>query len=457
VNKWTVDAIPLTVILALRQDITVGAIISMALVTIVHVKAGVFSGRTLKDIRFVLVQPMIRGLGGPFIKVSGLGINGFPQRNIKIYINDEETDVEYIEIDQSAVKEAIGFIGESGSTSDFNNAASGELLEPVSSGSQTPEDSLEDVRKRMIERFGVLSEMSIAAAKGALRGLLIYGPPGLGKSFEVEKAMELANAISAQEFARLSELKKKLTARENDIDYVEDDNDPEIDDAASINDVKACFDVNPETGEETITKQVFHIHKGFVRAAGLYAFLYEHRHAHNVLVFDDTKAVLDEDDCAELLKSALDTTKKRVISWTVSARRDGLPLSFTFDASIIFISNDDFDAMAKAGRLTPHLEAILDRCLSIDIMLKTAKEKLVRIDYVSRDQGMIENRLSQGVNAVSSDKIEMVREELLAWVHKNYHKFNNLSLRKILHLADLYKSGPHWERLAEITLLKGVR
>jgi hypothetical protein len=422
------------------------------LVRIAHIKHGTFAGRALSDVRFMLIEKVTNGLRGPFLKVTGVGVMGFPQRNIKIYVDDEATDVDYIDVEQSEAKHILGNFGKDECSSDSAEQPLTDLTYNM-----IAEESIDDIRKRMIERFLVLSEMSVAAAQGTIRGLLVSGPPGVGKSYEVEQAMTIAKAISADEFDRLKRLKASLTARENDIDYVEEDNDLEID-ACSIDDVKACFDINPLTGEETIKKQVFHIHKGFVRASGLYAYLYEHRHSHNVLIFDDTRTVLDEDDCADLLKSALDTTKKRIISWTVSGRRDGLPLSFVFDASIIFISNDDFDSMLKtSSRTMPHLEAILDRCLSIDVMLKTAKEKLVRIDYVSRDKGMIESRLREGVNPIDVDELENVREELLAWVHKHYQKFGNLSLRKILHLADLYKSGPHWERFAEITLLKNVR
>ena len=43
---------------------------------------------------------------------------------------------------------------------------------------------------RIKRRFAILDEMTDAVANGVVRGLIVSGPPGVGKSFGVEKILD---------------------------------------------------------------------------------------------------------------------------------------------------------------------------------------------------------------------------------------------------------------------------
>ena len=84
-------------------------------------------------------------------------------------------------------------------------------------------------------------------------------------------------------------------------------------------------------------------------AIGLYTKLYEYSDKGNVVVFDDCDSVLLDDLALNILKAALDTSKKRRISWNTDStylRKEGIPDSFEFNAGAIFITNIKFEKRA---------------------------------------------------------------------------------------------------------------
>ena len=78
--------------------------------------------------------------------------------------------------------------------------------------------------------------------------------------------------------------------------------------------------------------------------------------ANSVVVFDDCDSILLDEVCLNLLKGALDSGKKRKISWLAeshSLRREGVPDSFDFKGGVIFITNLKFDQMKKPKDTRP--------------------------------------------------------------------------------------------------------
>jgi hypothetical protein len=129
-----------------------------------------------------------------------------------------------------------------------------------------------------------------------------------------------------------------------------------------------------------------------------------------------------------------------------------------YEGSAVFITNTNFEEIADSqSKISPHIAAILDRCLYLDLFLETTREKLVRIDYVCREQKMFERELLSGPTPIAADELNLTIEELLAWTHENANHFKRLSLRTMHHLAGLRRTAENWQRLAEVTLLKGRR
>ena len=151
-------------------------------------------------------------------------------------------------------------------------------------------ESDEEVIARIRQRFEILDEMTTAATTGDIRAMIVSGPPGVGKSFGVERIVE-----------------------------------------------KAClFD---QISGKRLRAEVI---KGSTSALGLYCALYKHSDANCMLVFDDCDSILLDDVSLNLLKGALDSGKKRKISWLSDSHmlhREGVPNSFEIKGSVIFITN----------------------------------------------------------------------------------------------------------------------
>jgi len=250
-----------------------------------------------------------------------------------------------------------------------------------------------EIDARLRERFEILDILTQAALFGDARSVIVSGPAGLGKSFNVDKVL-------------------------------------------------ASWD--PEQINHTIVK-------GFVRPTGLYKMLYEHREPGKVLVFDDADSVFFDDVALNLLKGVCDTTDIRHVSWLAETNMetdDGekLPRHFIFEGTIVFITNLDFDDMIDRGhKLAPHMSALVSRSHYIDLSMKTKRDYLVRIRQVVAD-GMLRD---QGLSAVQE-------AEVMAYIEEKQNVLRELSLRMAVKIGNLVKTGQAWKKLANVTCCKNT-
>jgi hypothetical protein len=163
-------------------------------------------------------------------------------------------------------------------------------------------------------------------------------------------------------------------------------------------------------------------------------------------VFDDCDSILLDDVALNLLKGALDSGKKRTISWlseSSALRREGIPERFEFKGSVIFITNLKFDKM-KSQKLKDHLDALQSRCHYLDLTLDTMRDKILRIRQIADD----------GVLFDGYDFDDVARDEIIQFMDDNQSRLREMSLRMALKIADLRKMSPNWRRLAETTVMK---
>jgi hypothetical protein len=266
-----------------------------------------------------------------------------------------------------------------------------------SSPAQSRESDAEII-ERLRERFEILEDMTRAVKKGAVRAMIVSGAPGVGKSFGVERVLGKHTLMA--DIADDSKLKK------------------------------------------------FEIVKGAMSAIGLYSKLYEYSDAKSILVFDDCDSVLLDDLSLNILKAALDTSKKRTISWNTDSRllrSEGVPNSFEFKGGAIFITNINFQNI-KSKKLQDHLAALESRCHYIDLTIHTEREKMLRIKQIVGD-GMLDDY----------DFTQEQTAELIQFVDDNKKRLRELSLRTVLKTADLIRSFPErWKRVAEVSLMRSL-
>jgi hypothetical protein len=261
---------------------------------------------------------------------------------------------------------------------------------------ETPKETDEEAMDRIATRFGVLDEMSKACIKGDIRAMIVTGPAGIGKSHGVSLQMEKASL-----FDNLASKKPR-----------------------------------------------FEIVKGAMSGIGLFAKLYKFSDAKNVLVFDDCD-IWEDQDAINVLKGALDSGKTRRISWNKDSRllrEEGIPNSFNFNGSIIFITNKSFDAK-KAGKMQPHLDALQSRCHFLDLTVDTERDKMLRIKQVHRD--------ADGGLFAEYDFSQEQTDEIMSFIDANCNKLREVSLRMCLKVADLVKISANWRELAKATCMKG--
>ena len=175
--------------------------------------------------------------------------------------------------------------------------------------------------------------------------------------------------------------------------------------------------------------------RGFVRATGLFKLLWEHREKGSVLMFDDADSVFADETALNLLKGALDTTKKRTISWrSEKAFEDAtggeIPQSFDFDGSVIFVTNLNFQrAVASNNRLAPHMEALMSRSFYLDLNLTTTRELIVRIQSVVKHSSILS---TMGLSKTA-------QKTIMAYIVENTTRLRELSLRSVIKLGTIMR------------------
>jgi hypothetical protein len=261
---------------------------------------------------------------------------------------------------------------------------------------EAPAETDEQAMNRISTRFEILDEMAKACIAGDIRALIVTGPPGVGKSHTVIQEMEKASLFD------------KIAQR------------------------------NPR----------FEIVKGAISGIGLFATLYKFSDPRNVLVFDDCD-VWSDPDALNVLKGALDSGKKRRISWNKDSRllRDeGVPNSFDFHGSIIFITNVDVANNNKRSTVKAHIDALQSRAHYLDLTIDTERDKMLRVRQVHRDtnNGLFED---YGFNDAQST-------EILDFMETNLTSLREISLRMAVKIADLVKVSKNWKMLAEATCVK---
>jgi hypothetical protein len=199
---------------------------------------GTYRNQPVNNITFNLVKGYQTGAKGGYVTVNADG-----------YFGPDLPEVVRINVNTI---EDLEFVSES--------VPPGEFVAPIA---KAPVETDEEVIARIGERFDILDQMTKATIAGDVRAMIVVGPPGVGKSYGVEKQLEHSGLFD------------KLSGR----------------------------------------RVKYEVIKGAMTPIGLYCTLYKHSDPCNVLVFDDCDAVFRDEAGRNILKGALDTKKIRRISY----------------------------------------------------------------------------------------------------------------------------------------------
>jgi hypothetical protein len=231
------------------------------------------------------------------------------------------------------------------------------------------------------QRFSFLTDLVTMVAKRQAVSVVVTGPGGLGKTHTVQAALKAAG-------------------------------------------LKDASDMN-SFGKDGLYRVI----KGYSTAKGLFRELYENRDS--VIVFDDCDAVLKDPVALNLLKGALDSYDKRVISWNADFRDEDLERSFQFTGRVIFISNikrENLDA------------ALLTRAYCVDLRMTDA-QKLERMSVLTESEDFL-----------PQFDIKHKREAL-ALIGEVGDRAREISLRTLQAVTRIRAANTkNWRALAEYTL-----
>lgn len=359
----------------------------MSITPTAHIIKGIWRTSDVSGMTFPLISPGIMDStkGGYYITVYGGAT--FPNtKNIRVYF-DKKSDVKLtgvnLEEDDNTNK---------ATNSNFSSVEDLTVDVPLEGdfNGETEVGAIE----RITKRFEILEEMTEAVGDGVVRGMIVSGAPGIGKSYGVEKVLKKHSMM-------------------------------QMDGAKS------------------------EIVRGVLTPVGMYRKLFEFSNDFNVLVFDDSDSVFFDQMTLGLLKVALDTSNERVIQWNAQNHelaKDGIPSQFEFKGGIIFITNMDIEN-TRSKILQPHLDALISRTHYLDLTIHTRRDKFLRIKSLVEDGNIMKKYNFHNENMES---------EILDYVRNNVTKLRELSLRTVLKIADLAKMRPsHWRDLADVTLLRG--
>ena len=237
------------------------------------------------------------------------------------------------------------------------------------------------------ERFGFLSDMVTMLAKGDQASVVVTGPGGLGKSHTVSKTLSSAG------FKDLSTLQEYAVG-------------------------------------SIVPPKSFVVIKGYSTPKGLYRTLYENKNS--IIVFDDCDSVLKDPVSLNLLKGALDSYSKRIISWRADIKDEDLPTSFEFKGRVVFISNMSISSLDQA---------IVTRSMAVDLTM-TTDQKIERMRHL----------LQTGEFMPEYDLV--AKNDAMALVESVKSTVKELSLRTLIQVTKIRKSNPNgnWKKLAEYAI-----
>jgi hypothetical protein len=235
-------------------------------------------------------------------------------------------------------------------------------------------------------RFGFVEKLVTMVASGVQPSAVITGEGGLGKTYTVTKTLE------SHGYKDISDL--------------------------------ADFQV----GSIVNTRKCFTMIKGYSTAKGLYRTLFENNKS--IIVFDDCDAVLKDPVALNLLKGALDSYGKRIISWNADMKDDDLPRSFEFTGRVIFISNM---AQEKID------QAIRSRSMMIDLSM-SLDQKIDRMEFIAKSDEFL------------PEYDATIKADALALIRKIKSECKEISLRTLIAVSKIRASNKEWKDLATYML-----
>lgn len=251
------------------------------------------------------------------------------------------------------------------------------------------EHLIADELEAVIKHQDLTQEFMNGVINGVHKNAILVGPPGLGKSYSVQKALDSAG---------------KLVNK----DYI--------------------------------------IVKGHVTPTQLFLILFMYKDPGKVVVLDDCDEIFNTETGLNLLKAAMDPCN-RVVSYFSQryyAVNGQIVKDFVFDGTVIVCTNIALSS-GRGGRRTKHMEAITSRAPVWPMHWQTPIKKFAQIYnmVINADYLTAESR-----TALNKDQ----KQQLLKFLWDNLDGVTNLDLRLPQKIAAEMKTNSNWQQVCEVLI-----
>lgn len=198
---------------------------------------------------------------------------------------------------------------------------------------------------------------------------------------------------------------------------------------------------------------VYYVKGASISAAALYVILYIFREAGKLVVLDDCdiihKSPAEKNAILDMIKGATEVTKgDRMISWIKATknqamRDNNVPMSFDFQGSVIWITNDTIEDISKKAK--SHWNAISSRFNQIKVYL-SPEEKLSYTLYLIEECDML-GKSCQGKEGGYSIKVQ---NDTIDYIKEYWEDLNEITPRVATKIADMRQNYPtNWKTLVK--------
>jgi hypothetical protein len=198
------------------------------------------------------------------------------------------------------------------------------------------------------------------------------------------------------------------------------------------------------------TEDVKYVKGSSISAAALYVILYMFREEGKVVVLDDCdiihKPTAERNAILDMLKGVTEITKgDRNISWERASSNplmvaNNVPNTFNFEGSIVWITNDTIEDISK--KIKNHWNAIYSRFTIVPVYLNQ-QEKLLYTLHLIEEVGM----LGKNCEGKEGGYPLIVQSDTIEYIKDNYKLLPEITPRMAIRIADTRFNFPSdWKK-----------